>query len=191
MEVRSGYLSPLLQNLSKPLPLHPMSLNGITARRIPNRSFKNQLNVPESVIIGISESNEKIGCSKTVFERVSSGFMSYKTFLCASTAIHAKSFRTEGYGEVLFHEVIRGLSVCTCGFYLLALNPEGYPESRRGSRRNHHDASPRTPGRNHKGGPSPQLRSRFPRWDSTLPNQYSSTSCQKVRRCELLENQQK
>jgi hypothetical protein len=99
MKVRSGYLSPLLQNLSKPLPLHPMCLNGITARRIPNRSFKNQLNVPESVIIGNSESNEKIGCSKTVFERVSSGFMSYKSLLCASTAIHAKSFRAEGYGE--------------------------------------------------------------------------------------------
>jgi hypothetical protein len=103
-----------------------MCLNGITARRIPNRSFKNQLNVPESVVIGNSESNEKIGCSKTVFEGVSSGFMSYKTFLCASTAIHAKSFRTEGYGELLLHEVIRGFSVCMCGFYLLALNPEGH-----------------------------------------------------------------
>jgi hypothetical protein len=99
MKVRSGYLSPLLQNLAKPLPPHPMCLNGITERRIPNSSFKHQLNVPESVVIGNSESNEKIACSKTVFERVSSGFMSYKSLLCASTAIHAKSFRAEGYGE--------------------------------------------------------------------------------------------
>src|SRR3979411_973250 len=108
MKVRSGYLSPLLQNLSKPLPLHPMCLNGITARRIPNRSLKNQINAPESVIIGNSESNEKRGCSKTVIERVSSVFISHKSFLSASTAIHAKSFRTEGYGELLLHAVIRG-----------------------------------------------------------------------------------
>src|SRR6266404_5004824 len=114
MKVRSGYLSPLLQNLSKPLPLHPKCLHGITARWIPNRSLKNQLNTPESMIIGNSESNEKRGCSKTVFRRVSSGFMSYKSFQYVSTAIHAKSFRTEGYGELLLHAVIRGLSVCTC-----------------------------------------------------------------------------
>src|SRR6266576_1744774 len=125
MEVRSGYLSPLLQNLSKPLPLHPMCLNGITARRIPNRSLKNQLNAPESVIIGNYESNEKIGCSKTVFKRVSSGFMSYKTFLCVSTVIPNKSFRIDGYREYLLHGMIRGSSVCRCGLYLLALNPEG------------------------------------------------------------------
>src|SRR6266550_5949496 len=99
MKVRSGYLPPLLQNLSKPLPLHPMCLNATTARRIPNRSFKNQLNAPESVIIGNPESNEKIGCSKTVFKRVSSGFMFYKSFQCVSTAIHDKSFRIDGYGE--------------------------------------------------------------------------------------------
>src|SRR3981189_3224075 len=99
MKVGSGYLSPVLQNRSKPLPLHPKCLNGITARRIPNRSFKNQLNAPESVIIGNSESNEKIGCSKMVFDRVSSGFMCCNFFLCVSTAIHDKSFRIEVYGE--------------------------------------------------------------------------------------------
>src|SRR6266403_5036988 len=97
MEVRSGYLSPLLQNLSKPLPLHPKCLHGITARWIPNRSLKNQLNTPESMIIGNSESNEKRGCSKTVFKRVSSGFMSCKSFLCVLTAIHDKSFGIDGY----------------------------------------------------------------------------------------------
>jgi len=81
MKVRRD-IFPALANLSKgPLSasskVPPWNYGTLDSKSQPQKPTKR----PESMILEILNRTEG-GCSKTVFKRVSSGFMSYKTFLC-------------------------------------------------------------------------------------------------------------